>query len=357
MPSGEIIIAAAGGGKTTKIVERALAAGERCALVTYTNNNTGEISRKLYENAPSIPPGIEVVPWYTFLLRDCVRPYMGAVLAKPVTGFHFTNARSAFGIARNKGDIFFCDKRGHVYSDKVSQLACECDEAMNGAVMTRLGERFGRIYIDEVQDLAGWDLELVERMMRANINVTLIGDHRQATFRTNPSAKNSKFQGYDIIGKFKAWEKKKFATLSFDTETHRCNQAIADFADRFYPKDPVTVSRNTMVTGHDGVFWVGAKDVEAYRVAFRPHVLRYNKTTKECDAMNPMNFGESKGLTFDRVLIYPHKAGRNWLASGDYSKVEKVAALLYVATTRARYSVAFVFDEECKLGGISKWVP
>lgn len=357
MPSGEIIIAAAGGGKTTKIVERALAAGERCALVTYTNNNTSEISRKLYEQAAAIPPGIGVVPWYTFLLRDCVRPYMGAILTRPIAGFHFTNARSAFGIARAQGDIFFCDTRGHVYSDKVSQLACECDEAMKGAAMKRLAERYGRIYIDEVQDLAGWDLELLERMMRAGINVTLIGDHRQATFRTNPSAKNSQFQGYDIIGKFRVWDKKKLATLSFDTETLRCNQAIADFADRFYPSDPGTVSRNLTVTGHDGVFLIRSNEVEAYRAAFLPKVLRYNKTTKECEGMSPMNFGESKGLTFDRVLIYPHKAGREWLVAGDYSKVEKVAALLYVAITRARYSVAFVCDKDSPIGGVSRWKP
>lgn len=357
MPSGEIIIAAAGGGKTTKIIERALAAGERCALVTYTNNNTDEISRKLYERAPSIPPGISVVPWYTFLLRDCVRPYMNAILTKPVTGFHFTNAKSAVGIARAKGDIFFCDKRGHVYSDKVSQLACECDDAMNGAVMTRLSERFGRIYIDEVQDLAGWDLELVEKILRAGINVTLIGDHRQATFRTNPSPKNSKFQGYNIIGKFKAWDKKKLATLKFDTQTHRCNQAIADFADWFFPKDEATVSSNKVMTGHDGVFLVGSKEVEAYRAKFQPQVLRYDRRTKECDAMNPMNFGESKGLTFDRVLIFTHKAGRDWLSTGDYSKVDKVASKLYVAATRARYSVAFVCDKDSPISGVTRWAP
>lgn len=355
MPSGEIIIAAAGGGKTTKIVERALADGERCALVTYTNNNTDEIFRKFYERTPSIPSGISIMPWYTFLLRDCVRPYMSAILAKPVAGFHFTNERSVIGIARTKGDIFFCDKRGYVYSDKVSQLACECDDAMHGAVMKRLAERFNRIYIDEVQDLAGWDLELVEKILRAGINVTLIGDHRQATFRTNPSPKNSQFQGYEIIHKFKLWDKKKIASLKFITETQRCNQAIADFADRFFPNDETTVSGNKVVTGHDGVFLVGSKEVEDYRAKFQPQILRYDRRTKECDSMNPMNFGESKGLTFDRVLIFTHKAGRDWLSTGDYSKIEKVASKLYVAATRARHSVAFVCDKVSPIPGVTRW--
>ncbi|MBN9497817.1 MAG: UvrD-helicase domain-containing protein [Alphaproteobacteria bacterium] len=355
MPSSEIIIAAAGGGKTTTIVDSALAAAERCALVTYTINNTDEISRRFYDRARAIPPGVSVMTWYTFLLRDCVRPYMSAILTQPVAGFHFTNAKSAIGIARAKADIFFCDKRGYVYSDKVSQLACECDDAMKGAVMKRLAERFGRIYIDEVQDLAGWDLELVEKILRAGINVTLIGDHRQATYRTNPSPKNRQFQDYKIIDKFKLWNKKNLATLKFLTETHRCNQEIADFADRFFPKDEATVSRNKVVTGHDGVFLVGAKEVEAYRERFQPQVLRLSRQTKECDSMNPMNFGESKGLTFDRVLIFPHKAGKDWLGTGDYSKIEKVASKLYVAATRARYSVGFVCDKVSPIPGVTRW--
>lgn len=64
-----------------------------------------------------------------------------------------------------------------------------------------------------------------------------------------------------------------------------------------------------------------------------------------------MNFGEVKGMTFDRVLIFPHKKGRQWLASGDYTYVRDSAAKMYVGITRARHSVAFVFDEQSSLPG------
>ena len=66
------------------------------------------------------------------------------------------------------------------------------------------------------------------------------------------------------------------------------------------------------------------------------------KTT--CDNYPAMNFGESKGLTFDRVLIFPHGGGKKWLYTGELVHVEKSAAKMYVGATRARYSVAFVLE-------------
>lgn len=67
-----------------------------------------------------------------------------------------------------------------------------------------------------------------------------------------------------------------------------------------------------------------------------------------------MNFGESKGLTFDRVLIFPHKLGKKWLSSGDFKHVAKSSSKMYVGVTRARYSVTFAFDSEVKVAGIRR---
>jgi DNA helicase-2/ATP-dependent DNA helicase PcrA len=66
---------AAGGGKTTRIVSEAAGGAERALLVTYTRNNEKEIERKLYGLGPVIPPHLEVMTWFSFLLRDLARPY------------------------------------------------------------------------------------------------------------------------------------------------------------------------------------------------------------------------------------------------------------------------------------------
>lgn len=69
-----------------------------------------------------------------------------------------------------------------------------------------------------------------------------------------------------------------------------------------------------------------------------------------------MNFGESKGLTFDRVLIFPHGLGKKRLASGDLKHVKDSAAKMYVGVTRARHSIAFVFDGLSGIPGAQAYV-
>ena len=191
--------------------------------------------------------------------------------------------------------------------------------------------------------MAGYDLDLLELIIKSGIPITLVGDHRQATFSTNNALKNKAFSGPAIVEKFEQWKKNGLVSMEYETHTYRCNQEIADLADSFFPEEPKTISLNSKVTGHDGVFLVAAADVNQYVKRFEPQVLRYSARTR-CEPHEPMNFGESKGLTFDRVLIYPHGPARKWLASGDIAHVGKSATKMYVASSRARYSVAFVHD-------------
>ena len=55
------------------------------------------------------------------------------------------------------------------------------------------------------------------------------------------------------------------------------------------------------------------------------------------------NIGVTKGKTFDRVIIFPTEPFLKYLVSGNLSELaEKSKSSLYVAITRARYSVAYV---------------
>jgi DNA helicase-2/ATP-dependent DNA helicase PcrA len=109
-----------------------------------------------------------------------------------------------------------------------------------------------------------------------------------------------------------------------------------------------------VVTGHDGAFLVSAKSVPAYVEHYRPQVLRLDRRT-QCNDYAAMNFGESKGMTFDRVLVFPHAKGRQWLVSGNYDHVKDSAAKMYVGVTRARHSVAFVCDEPSRVPGLVRY--
>ena len=350
----EVIIAAAGGGKTTRIVNRVLTSPtERAALITYTQVNTEEISRKIYAQNAAIPPHVEVWSWYSFLLREMARPYQASLHERRIEGLVWCNQRSVPYIPQHKTREFYFAMDRLLYSDKLSQFVVACNNASHGAVIRRIQQRFDRIYIDEIQDMAGYDLDVIELLLKSNVRITMVGDHRQATFATNNSPKNSAFRGVKIIDKFVKWEKEKFLKLTFETNTYRCNQAIADMADTLFPEIPHTTSYTDKITGHDGVFILKSDAVDDYVQKYQPQVLRYDRRTR-CGKldMQARNFGECKGLTFDRVLIFPHGKATRWLTSGDYSHVQDSAAKLYVAITRARFSVAFVLDHATTITNI-----
>src|SRR6185436_21045905 len=100
MPSlSDVVISAAGGGKTTRIARRALAApAEHAAMVTFTNNNTDEIEKRLCELNMCVPPHIEVRSWFAFLIREMARPYQNALYLRRIEGLHWSEGQSTRGI-------------------------------------------------------------------------------------------------------------------------------------------------------------------------------------------------------------------------------------------------------------------
>jgi len=225
-----------------------------------------------------------------------------------------------------------------MFRNGVSEFACQANERSDGLVTNRLAEMYDRVYVDEVQDLAGYDLDLLDLLFDSPIEVTLVGDPRQATFATNTSRRNQGYKGSSIVD----WlsKRKSRCLVEERCESYRCNQAICDFADALYPSLPKTVSKNAELTGHDGIFAIKSAEVADYVKQYDPTVLRYSKTT-DAHGLAALNFGLSKGSTFDRVLIFPtskmveYYRTRDLGAAGDIPK-------LYVAVTRAKHSVTFV---------------
>lgn len=345
MPSGNrIIVASAGSGKTTTIIDDACAAmGSRAALVTYTTNNTSGIESQLYRKLGYIPPHLTISTWYSFLLKHLIRPYQRSLYSRPVKALHFQGGISVPYSRETDIASHYFTGDGCIYVDKVSKFACQVVTKTGGRPIRRLEEIFDHLYIDEVQDLAGWDLDLVEILMKSRIGVTLVGDHRQATYSTNSAHKNKKYAGAKIIVKFEEWKKGRLCRLDYQNISHRCVQPICDFADRLHPTLPKTNSLNTTISGHDGIFAVRERDVPGYMDIFNPQTLRYNRVDRGVPGF-PINYGAAKGLTFERTLIFPNKKIRKFLLTGKPDDAGDIAKL-YVAITRARQSTAFVIAD------------
>lgn len=92
------------------------------------------------------------------------------------------------------------------------------------------------------------------------------------------------------------------------------NKYICDFANRLFPEYPQCESLQIETTVYDGVFLVKEKDIDKYLGEYTPLQLRYDRKTKKINPYYEVkNYGESKGATYGRVLIYPTKKMMDWI--------------------------------------------
>ena len=392
-PNGKLIIAAAGSGKTTYIVKEALAAREklgkyeRILITTYTENNAEEINKKIISKNRFTPSNIIVQTWFSFLLQHGVRPYQDTLFEelwdKRIKGVFFwdnLNKKDRRRLKRIRGKEkngktynkeYFFTKDLRIYTDTLSKFVYrtlrEEREEKENFTLSRIKGIFPKIYIDEMQDLAGYDLNFVELLLKEGIEVVLVGDPRQRTYLTNYGKKNKLKDGSrkDAMEFFK--DKIEIYEKLLNGSHRNCKE-ICDFANRIHgekfkqceskvesPDFESPDFDQKKYNEHKGIWIVHEKYVEKYTETYAPKILRDSKRVVlppfvKTDEV--LNFGASKGLTFDRVLVYPTDPIKTWLKNpsvpfGETSenKTDQAACRFYVAVTRARYSVAFVVDE------------
>lgn len=354
MMQSKVLIAAAGSGKTSLIVEEALSIAKKILILTYTIENTEEIRNRLINQKGYVPSNITVQSWFSFLLKEAIRPYQNLMYdGERVSNLNFEPIPDNLKYVRETDTKnYYFTRSGNIYRDRISDFAFKSNVKSQGLTIKRLEKMYDKIYIDEIQDMAGWDLDFLELLINSNIELTFVGDIRQATYTTNNSNKNKQYKGADIIKWFEQKQKKGKCTIEYKVLSYRCNQPICDFADALYPHLEKTTSQNSINTGHDGLFYVKPEKVLQYVNQYSPQILRNDKNVETAN-YDAINFGQSKGQTYDRVLIYPTKTIAKYLSDGILSKVKNGKSVpafdipkLYVALTRARYSVAIVLEAQ-----------
>lgn len=355
--SSRVVVAAAGSGKTEEIVNAALGkpSTERILITTYTVDNLSEIRQRIIKKAGLVPPNIALLGWFSFVLKHGIKPFQNPTFrANYIQGLHFAPRPGR----PFKSDVhkYYVDSRGAVYLDFASELALLLDDKSTGDVFDRIGSIFEHIFIDEVQDMSARDFEFIERLLTQGTPVVMVGDPRQGTFSTTNARANKKLTRSNVGAWFDQLETKKLVVIETLAHSHRCNQAICDYGDSIYDGHGFspTASRQSAVTEHDGVFAVHPDDVTAYRSIFTVQALRYSVKTETAD-LPAKNFGEVKGRTFDRVLIFPTPGISEYVRTKK-SLAPMTRAKLYVAVTRARHSVAIVLDSSGS-GGPPTWKP
>ncbi len=352
-----LVIASAGSGKTNLIVRSAIEdakAGRRVLITTFTEACEQEIRAKITQHNGCVPAQIDVVTWFSFLIRHGVKPFQGCLFDFDIKGMLLVSGKSglkyqgkSFPVYWGEGDFekfyFTDDKR--VYSDKLAQLVVRLEMESKGLVFNRISRCYEKIYVDEIQDFAGYDLEILDAIFKQPSDVLLVGDPRQATYSTNNSRKNKKYIKSDIVNFFLD---EKLEIEVDDTSlqvNYRCTPAICEYSNKLFPHMLPAVSGNNEITGHDGVFLVSKEKIQDYLKSFQPVQLRDTIKTSTDPGYASMNFGKSKGLTLDRVLIYASGPMVAWMSDNSVELTQAARSKFYVALTRAKSSVGIVVSK------------
>lgn len=357
--SNKLIIAAAGSGKTTHLVKKALKIYDQKVLITtYTEANEREIIKKFFELNGCIPENVTIQTWFSFLMQHGVKPYQSVIYQGKIKGLLLVNQKSGFRfIGKNKQPVYYGEsdpqnyyfsKTQLIYSDKLSKFVVKANELTDGLVIKRIGKIYPHIFIDEIQDMAGYDLDIIKLLFSLKSNILLVGDPRQVTYHTHDEARYKKYADGNIIG----FVKNECSSYSVEVDditlnkTYRNNKEICCFANSIYNNFKPCEYEDQSSTGHDGVFFVSTSDVDKYLSIYQPMQLRESRKRKVNINYPVMNFGESKGLTFERVLIYPTAAMIQWIFDHEKELKNQSRSKFYVAVTRAKYSVAIVYDNK-----------
>ena len=104
MTNNKLIVAAAGSGKTTFLMDEALKQqNAKILITTYTEANEAEIRKKIIEVNKYIPENIIVQTWFSVLLEHGAKPYQGSLFKRDIKGMLLVNEQSGLKYRTNKG--------------------------------------------------------------------------------------------------------------------------------------------------------------------------------------------------------------------------------------------------------------
>ncbi|USI86609.1 AAA family ATPase [Acinetobacter johnsonii] len=359
----QLLIACAGAGKTTKIVNESIQLtnnGKKILIITYTHSNQKELIQKFIELKGTRRDLFIVKGWYSFLLEDIIRPYQQCIIPKRIKGIylnsqnpHKRNGYTISGRAERIGNKYnpnhFLTTKHHAHTEFISKLACRVISESKVNISERLQSIYDRIYLDETQDFAGWDFDLFKHLVKSKkLEIHAVGDFRQTIYHTSSSPKNP----FESSDKLIAYKKMGFKIQDLN-ECWRSIEPICEFADSIHLGQGYTptISKigNQNTPPHNSVVYISPDHIDNYVRQFDPLILRYSSGSGKIleKYQKLMTFGESKGLTADHVLVQPTQPILNFLKGevnpfGDSSISQNK---FYVAVTRARYSVAFIVSD------------
>ncbi|WP_339311702.1 UvrD-helicase domain-containing protein [Paenibacillus sp. FSL M7-0896] len=342
-----LVLACAGSGKTYGMCNDSRSLSEestkKVLMLSYTHKGIHSIKKEYAkQNNGVLDKNVVISTWFQFILKELIRPYQRSFLEKfsQIRSIDFSNM---YGVdyAKRNSKSYFLNRNNDVKANRASEFALLLNILSDGAVLKRLEDTYACIYIDELQDLVGKDIELIELLFLSSIKIYCVGDYKQSTLKTHNPRTDRKKGGMHVFSYLETCRDSHRINIVKNNTSKRFVSDIADFANLVYPNEPIIGALETEEQAI-GVFQILQTDVDAYIRQLKPNILKYDVKTPTLGYPS-LNFGVSKGMTLERVLIFPNKPLSSFLL--DPSKGLKAPDKYYVGVTRARYSLAFVVEK------------
>lgn len=194
-----LVLACAGSGKTYGMCNDSRSLSEestkKVLMLSYTHKGIHSIKKEYAkQNNGVLDKNVVISTWFQFILKELIRPYQRSFLEKfsQIRSIDFSNM---YGVdyAKRNSKSYFLNRNNDVKANRASEFALLLNILSDGAVLKRLEDTYACIYIDELQDLVGKDIELIELLFLSSIKIYCVGDYKQSTLKThNPRTDRKK---------------------------------------------------------------------------------------------------------------------------------------------------------------------
>lgn len=335
-----LILAVAGSGKTTLIVNK-LNLEERFLLITYTINNTRNLKEAIVEKFGYLPENINLYSYYNFLYSFCFRPFLSYKL-KPngiywdFTPLH-TNRLPLNNLSR------YMTKGRLLYHNRIAKLL----EQYN--VLEEINERISKYYdyllIDEVQDFAGHDYNLLKSICKSKTEIIFVGDFYQHTFDTSRDGNTNANLHSDYDKYQKLFEKEKVKpNTEYLNKSYRCTKSVCNFITKEIGIDIQSHKELDSIVSFvddDDEIEKLFKDNNIVKLFYREN-YKYNCYSR--------NWGDCKGENhYNDVCVVLNKTTMDNFIKGELAELKPVTKnKLYVACSRANNNLYLIAEDRIK---------
>lgn len=288
-----IVLAVAGAGKTTEIIEK-VNYDDKTLIITYTESNYNNIKKRIINKFKEIPSNIRIYTYFTFLYKFCFSPLKKDVYTK---GIEYNPVKNRF-LSSNCLEYYMNKSNRKMYHSRLAKL---CNERMLQDIIRRVEKYFDNIYIDEIQDFSGHDFNFITSIIKSNCSIFLVGDFYQHTYDTSRDGSVNKnlYSDYlEYINKFRVAIPEIIIDNTTFIKSKRCSKEVCAFI-----KEKLNIDMESYFNNSSKVVEIVTENEVDTIIKDNSIIKLFYQNSKKYNINNVDNWGNSKGETYEDVCV------------------------------------------------------